>query len=902
MQHMSETSQPRFVIIDGNAIIHRAYHALPPLTTKDGTMVNAVFGFTSMLLKVLSDLKPTHIAATFDLAGPTFRDELYDKYKATRVKADQDLYDQIPLVYKMVEGFQIPIFTQQGYEADDMIGMIMAKVKGLQPEMKVTIVTGDKDMLQLVDDKQVEVYLLRRGMSDVKLYDEEAVQQEFGFGPKLIPDYKALKGDTSDNIPGVHGIGEKTAKELIQKVGGIEEIYQQLGKKTSELNKMFKESVLKKLREGKADAEMSKILATIVTDLDGFEVVLSVCAVKPCDAAVIKPLFHSFEFFTLLSRVPGIKEATAHTNTETGAKETRKKRLVRVNASSLKETLSALNKQKRFACKELLTGTDVFSGEIRGFVCVTQEAAYYIELKIFSAQEQEAIFDIFRSKKNTVVGHDIKQLVKALIHQHVEVGAHLFDVMVASYVINSSTRAHDLRTLVVRELGKEMKDAVDQSSLFGASPDIAAYELQFVLELYVLYARTLTETKNEKLFEDIEMPLISVLARVELHGVAVDEKKLKELSETAEKTLASLTKKIWKEVGQEFNIASPVQLRDILFDTLGLPTEGIKKGKTGYSTAASELEKLHGAHPVIELLEEHRELSKLQNTYVSVLPTLVNKHTGRIHASFNQAVATTGRLSSSDPNLQNIPIRTQMGREIRTAFVAEQGHTLVAADYSQIELRIVASLAKDKRLIEIFEKGEDVHLATAAVINGVALKDVTSEMRSAAKGINFGVLYGMGAFGLSSRTGITQWQAKEFIDAYFEKFSGVKKWIDSTLEFARENGYVETLFGRRRYIPELSSDNYQLRSAGERMAVNMPVQGTAADMMKLAMIEVDAQIKQDETIKMILQVHDELVFEVNKGQEEKVAAQVREVMAKVVKLGVPVEVHIRTGERWGAVG
>ncbi len=584
-------------------------------------------------------------------------------------------------------------------------------------------------------------------------------------------------------------------------------------------------------------------------------------------------------------------------------KETKKKqRLVRVDATSLQEMLVTLHKQKHIACKELLTGTDVFSGDIRGFVFVTEQKAFYIELNTLSEQDRSAVFDVFQNKKNTIIGHDIKQLIKALMHEHVEVHAQLFDVMIASYVVNSSTRAHDLKTTVLRELGKEMKDAVDQSSLFGASPEIAAYELQFIFELYELYDRVLKETKNGTLFETIEMPLIPVLARMELYGVAIDQKKLQDLSATTEKTLARLTKKIWEEVGQEFNIASSVQLRDILFDTLGLPTDGIKKGKTGYSTAASELEKLRGTHPVIELLEEHRELSKLQNTYVSVLPTLVHKKTGRIHASFNQAVATTGRLSSSDPNLQNIPIRTDIGREIRTAFIAEKGHVLIAADYSQIELRIVASLAQDKRLIEIFEQGEDVHLATAAVINGVALKDVTPEMRSAAKGINFGVLYGMGAFGLSSRTGITQWQAKEFIDAYFEKFSEVKKWIDGTLAFAKEHGYVETLFGRRRYIPELSSDNYQLRSAGERMAVNMPVQGTAADMMKLAMIEVDAKIKEKKDVKMILQVHDELVFEVKKGQEEKVIAEVKEIMSNVVTLGVPVEVHIRTGERWGAVG
>ena len=475
--------------------------------------------------------------------------------------------------------------------------------------------------------------------------------------------------------------------------------------------------------------------------------------------------------------------------------------------------------------------------------------------------------------------------------------------MIASYLLNSSTRAHDLRSIALRELGKELSAGSDQSSLFGVDAQVVANELQIMLEVYEIYKKKLEDEENRGLFDDIEMALVPVLAEMELNGVAIDEKMLHESSVEVNQEIKTLEKKIWQEAGEEFNVASSVQLRDILFEKMGLPHEGVKKGKTGLSTAASELEKLHGIHPIIEYIEDYRELEKLRNTYIDVLPTLVNKKTGRIHSSFNQTVATTGRLSSSDPNLQNIPIRTKLGRKVREAFIAEPGNVLIVADYSQIELRIVASLAQDNTLIDIFKRGEDVHTATAAVINGVPLDKVTREMRSAAKGVNFGVLYGMGSYGLSSRTGITQWEAKDFIKKYFENFKDVKKYIDGTLAFARKEGYVETLFGRRRYIPELMSGNYQLKSAGERMAINMPVQGTAADLMKMAMIKIrnkiqETRYKSDE-VRMILQVHDELVFEIKKGLEDEVVKIVKYEMEHVAQLRVPIDVHVSVGKRWG---
>jgi DNA polymerase-1 len=510
---------------------------------------------------------------------------------------------------------------------------------------------------------------------------------------------------------------------------------------------------------------------------------------------------------------------------------------------------------------------------------------------------------LFADAGRTIVGHNLKPAARALFEAGHGIRGKLFDIMVASYLLNSSTRAHDLPSIALRELGKEIPVDATQTSLFGALDDARAAELFDIRDIYERFVAALSTDQELGLFEKVEMKLIPVLARMEMHGVAIDTDMLAVLSKEVVRDIDRITKKIWKEAGMEFNVSSSVQLRRVLFEKMQLPLFGIKKGKTGLSTAASELEKLRGLHPIIELIESHREFTKLQNTYIDVLPTLVNPDTGRVHTTFNQAVTTTGRLSSSDPNLQNIPIRTELGRKIRDAFVASPGSVLVAADYSQIELRIVASLAEDKTMIKIFEEGKDIHAATAAVVNRVPLEKVTKEMRSAAKEVNFGVLYGMGAYGLSSRTGMSQAEAEEFIRKYFEQFAGVKAYIDQTLKFVREAGYVETLFGRRRYIPELKASNFQVRSAGERMAVNMPIQGTAADLMKMAMISIDEKIHDTwntiQDVKMILQVHDELVFEVKKGLEDEVAKTVKKEMEEVAKLRVPIEAHVSIGDRWG---
>ncbi len=889
-------SQPKFVIIDGNAIVHRAYHAIPPLTTKDGTMVNAVYGFVSMMFKMLNELRPEYIAITFDEAAPTFRHIEYKKYKATRVKADQALYDQIPLVRQVAEAFQFPVFSKSGYEADDVIGTL-ATMAHKEP-VDVYIVTGDMDTLQLVNPK-VKVYTLRKGLSDTIIYDEKMVNERFGFGPEKVVDYKAIRGDTSDNIPGVPGIGEKGATELIIKLQSIENIY----KKFDELKKLgFKDGLIKRLEEGKDSAFMSKKLAAIDLNVPGIEFSLEKCKIKPFDREKIVSLFQRFEFVSLLKRVPEFRsvaeaeeESTKKKSKKIDKKDFKFQEVTKI--SEINKIIESIKSEKQFAARIVLDGADIYKNKIIGIALTVEKESYFLNFELVGK-----FFPIFEDQGIELVGHDLKQLVKILWLKKIPVSNTLFDVMVASYILNPGSRAHDIPSLMLKMLGKELTASSGQESLFGLDRRLVAYENFLVASISGQLKMELTEIDNLGLLEKVEMPLIPVLASMELHGVFVDLELLEKLSKKAAEQIKKVSEKIYALAGMEFNISSPLQLREVLFEKLQIPVEGIKKSKTGLSTSAEELEKLAGLHPIIPEISIHRELAKLQNTYIETLPKLINPKTGRIHSTFNQVVTATGRLSSSEPNLQNIPIRTELGREIRRAFIAEPGSLLISADYSQIELRVVASLAEDKKMLEIFEKGEDIHRATAAAIHGVPLDKVTKEMRYAAKEVNFGVLYGMGVYGLSWRADISHAEARKFIEKYFQEFSGVKKYIDQTLAFTKKEGYCETLFGRRRYLPELNSSNYQARSAAERMAINHPVQGTAADLMKMAMIDVHKYIKQnfsDEEVKMILQVHDELVFEVKEKLVAEVSKKVKEIMENVVKLRVPIKVEVASGKRWG---
>jgi DNA polymerase-1 len=867
------------------------------MTNKKGLLVNAVYGFTSMLLKVWRDLHPEYIAVTFDMRGPTFRHEKFDQYKATRVKADQELYDQIPLVHELVRAFNIPTFEKQGYEADDVIGTIVQKNKK-NKELEIIIVTGDKDTLQLVD-KNVKVFTLRKGMSDTVTYGADEVKKTFGFAPEQMVDFKALCGDASDNIPGVPGIGEKTAVDLIQKFGSIDEIYKKITKNKEAFAKLVKPGVFQKLIDGKDSAEMSYSLATIDQNVPAVDFVLEDCVAKDFDREKVVKLFQEMEFLSLLKRLPGAPA-------EQPAKKEKSKRgaVKKISFEEIKDKKSfeemraRASRAKTFFCRALSSGEDVYSSTLYGFAIVIDEHGYFV-----SGGAIEKMPDLFGDESLALTAPDIKKLSKILLLKKWALKNKLFDLMLASYLLNPGSRAHDASSIVLKYLGKELPDSSGQNSLFGPNARAAIDELYLLSLAKDKLEKELSAANNLDLLKKIEIPVALALARMELFGVAVDLEELARLSEHLSGELKKITKKIYDMAGEEFNISSPAQLREVLFEKMDIPALGIKKGKTGLSTAQAELDKMRGLHPIIEEIENYRELTKLQNTYVDVLPKLVNPKTGRVHTTYNQAVTATGRLSSSDPNLQNIPIRTELGREIRKTIVAEKGNVLLSADYSQIELRIVASLAEDKKMIEIFNQGEDIHRATAAAINGVPLDKVTKEMRRAAKEVNFGVLYGMGSYGLSGRTDLTQFEAKKFIDKYFQEFSGVKTYLEKTIAFAREEGYCETLFGRRRYIPELGASNFQLRSAAERMAINHPVQGTAADLMKMAMIDVAEKLSQysDDEAKMLLQAHDELVFEVKAGLADEVGVLVKKSMESVVVLRVPVEVEVNKAKSWGEI-
>ncbi|MDO8499081.1 MAG: DNA polymerase I [bacterium] len=904
----------RLMIIDGNAIVHRAYHAIPPLTNSKGVMVNAVYGFASMLLKAWQELKPTHIAVTFDMAGPTFRHVKFEAYKGTRVKADQSLYDQIPLCHEIVSAFGVPIFEKKGYEADDCIGTIVEKIKNQKSKIKITdknskiktdeteivIVTGDMDTLQLVGGG-VAVYALRKGMSDTVLYSGKEVKEKYGFGPEMVVDYKALRGDTSDNIPGVPGVGEKSATELIQKIGGIKEIYQALKKHQLE-KEGIKSGIIAKLEAGEKSANMSFELATIDRAVPELNFDLAECAIKDFDREMVIKSFSEFGFNSLVKRIPGMAGAASDEPKKTKAKKEKSNFVFEEikNKNEVEELILLIKKSKTFGAQVVTTGGDVMAGAVAGIIFVCGGIGYLVPAGLL-----KNAYEIFADKNLSLVGHDLKQLVKAVELAGVEIKCELFDAMVASYLLAPGTRAHSAGAIILEHLGRETPVSAGQPGLFGVNFQALAEELSLVLQCEGKLRAELIRTDNLGLLQKMEMPLLVVLAEMELNGIAVDSELLQKLSIEIKTEIEKITKKIYKMAGMEFNISSPLQLREVLFEKLEIPVEGIKKGKTGLSTSAEQLEKMKGLHPIIDEIGDYRELTKLQNTYVDVLPTLINKNTGRIHTTYNQTVAATGRLSSSDPNLQNIPIRSRLGKEIRRAFIAEEGNILVSADYAQIELRIVASLAEDKALMKIFEQGEDVHKATAAIINGVKLENVTPEMRRAAKEINFGVLYGMGSYGLAWRAEISHFEAKDFIKKYFEKFAGVKTYIDRTIEFAKKAGYCETLFGRRRYLPELNSPNFQVRSQAERMAVNHPIQGTQADLIKNAMIEVSRCLPLFEgenkrgSVRLLLQVHDELVLEVKKGIEETIGEEVKKIMSEVVKLRVPIEVAVHSGKRWG---
>ncbi len=854
----------RLVLIDSHAIIHRAFHALPRLTTPKGELVNAVYGFASILVKMLKDLKPDYVVATFDHAGPTFRHVAYDRYKATRVKAPDELYQQIPMVKQVLSAFGIPVLEKQGYEADDIIGTVARQVRSNHPDVEVVIATGDLDTLQLIDDR-VKVYTMRKGVSDTALYDAAMVRERYGLLPRQMIDYKGLRGDPSDNIPGVRGIGEKTASELLKAYGSIEEIYRRLKKN----NISAKPGIITALKTYEADALFSKTLATIDVHVP-LKFVLASSRVKKAVARdEIQVLFTELGFQSLLRRLG--------------------------DGTPMNRQHQALLPIGEVAVAIPHRSGDAIPPSL-GYVVLlppsSEGTSYFAFSKnqVIAVQESElrAVLDAIAKRGDVLFVFDAKPLIRSeLLRAHASVR----DLMIMWWLLDPGRRNYQPDILVERELKVNVTSPREITSCL--------FEVALQLE-----ARLKSE-ELESVYQELEAPLTAILVKMETRGIGFDARPLLKLSKEMGGAIAKLESKIYGAAGGEFNINSPRQLGEVLFEKLGVSAAGIRKTeKSGVlSTRETELLKLKSLHPIIGDILLYRELAKLKSTYVDTLPKLMAKD-GRIHTTWNQTGTATGRLSSQNPNLQNIPIRSKYGKEIRTAFVASRGFTLVAFDYSQLELRIAADMSDDEKMIDAFRKGIDIHRLTAAEVNNVSIDAVTPELRQKAKALNFGVLYGMGTRAFAESAGVSRDEAELFIEEYFRNFRGIARFIETTKEFARANGYTKTAFGRKRFFPDILATNFRMQREAERMAVNHPIQGTEADIMKKAMIEIDHSLvkgKQEGDVRLLLQIHDELFFEIKTTVLKRAEASIKKIMENVWQGKVPMKVEIKQGPTWGAL-
>ena len=914
-------AKKKLVLIDGHALAFRAYYALPDsLTTSRGELTNAVFGFSSMLLNVIRDEKPDHLIVAFD-TGRTFRHEKYSEYKAHRSKMPQELLDQMERIQQIVRAMNIPIAEAEGFEADDVLGTLAAQAA--KEKLSTVIVTGDSDIFQLVGP-DVRVSLTGRRFSDMKTYDEKRIRQRYELEPKQLIDLKALIGDSSDNIPGVRGVGVKTATPLLQKYETVEGVYEHLDEITPARAKNA-------LQKGRDSAFLSKWLVTIRTDAP---VTLDSDAARfgDFDRRAVTELFRQLEFGTLLSRLPGSAPAgpaaqlSLFDQPSEEAKEAAPSMAGKHQVIDSEEALEALIEKLTgagaIAFDTETTGTDPMRVKLVGLaLAIAPGEGYYVPLG-HETDERQLSWETVRGRlepflKNPDLpkyAHNAGYDILVLAQHGLQVQGLAFDTMLAEWVLDPASRNLGLKNLALARLGLEMTPIkeligsgksqrtmaqvpVSRAAPYAAADAYATYALVKSLEA------ELRERELWPLFNEVEMPLVPVLVDMERAGIELDVDYLQEMSAMLTRRLSELTGQIQQMVGHPFNIRSTQQLSDALFVTLKLPAKGIRKTKSGhYSTAADVLEKLRGRHQVIDLLLEQRELEKLNSTYVETLPQLVNPDTGRLHTSFMQTGTVTGRLSSRNPNLQNIPIRTEQGRQIRRAFVAQKGWLLLGADYSQVELRVLAHISQDPGLLEAFRRGEDIHSTTAAAVYGVPLDEVSYEMRRVAKTTNFALVYGSSAYGLAQQTGLGRDEAAQFMQDYFARFPGVQAYIENTKKQAAEQGYVETLLGRRRYFWEFAPGR-KVRSgqlhAAERAAINTPIQGSAADIIKIATIRLYRALRERNLrSRMILQVHDELVLEVPQEEIDEVRHLIVEIMEGAFDLDAPLKVDVEIGPNW----
>jgi DNA polymerase-1 len=939
------------MLLDGYGLVYRGYFALPPLTTSKGDLVNGAFGFASIVLRGIQDLQPDYIAVSFDLPGPTFRHEQYADYKATRTKMPDDLRDQFPKVREIVKALRIPVYEMTGYEADDVIGTITKQLDPMD-DLETTIVTVDLDMLQLVTPR-VRLMTTRSGVENTVMYDVAKIDERFGLRPDQMVDYKALKGDPTDNIPGVPGVGEKTAAKLIRDFGDLDTLL-------ARLDEVTPAKLGDKLREHVDQILMGRELSRIVRDLP-VQIDLEAARLGDYDRDTVVRLFREYEFRTLIERLPPMAGESAEQRTEALRSVAESGYVPAARVAGRPDGWGAPGPNARPASGELQLRLDFESVaaarpstdgsgpgaapaedlpsalaaaivdpgriEVRGAADIAaledwirSQAAIGVSLlnddprprrghplslavagedgRVVAADGPDASHAL-RQLVETIgvplVGHEVKPVLVARFaaDEHAPATRVAFDTQIAAYILNAALRSQTIADVVAEHLDQILPPATELPATARAGLEaLSAMAVREPLE------RRLTEVKLDRLFHEIELPLIPVLARMEAVGVALDREALALLDTEFRTEIERLEREIYVDVGHEFNLGSPKQLEQILFFELNLPKG--RRTKTGYSTDASVLEDLRPAHPMIDKLLEWRVFTKLRSTYVEALPSLISEQDGRLHTTFHQAVAATGRLSSSDPNLQNIPIRTALGRRIRRAFVAgDPDRTLLAADYSQIELRILAHVSGDEHLKDAFARQADIHRETAARVLHKAPEAITADERSMAKMVNFGLAYGMSDFGLASRANIPRQEAQEFINSYFAAYSGISYYMMAIKEQAKNQGFVETLLGRKRQIPELRASNPALRGAGERMAINMPIQGTAADIQKIAMIRTAERLAADGSrARLLLSVHDELLFEVPRSEVDALAAVVRETMESALPLSVPLTVDVKVGDDW----
>ncbi|MFW6148529.1 MAG: DNA polymerase I [Atribacterota bacterium] len=887
----------KLYLIDGQGLIYRAFFALPKLTTTYGQLINAAYGFALVLMRLLQEKKPDGIIVAFDTPKPTFRHKKYAKYKAQREKMPQELIDQLPIIKEIVNKLNIPSIEIEGYEADDIIGSIVDQTK--KSDYKPVIVSGDRDLLQLVDE-ETEIILMQKGISKVKEYQFESAKEMLGFSPNLIPDYIGLKGDTSDNIPGIPGIGEKTAKNLLQLLGNLENIIEnkQQIKKTSLRNK---------IEEYQEQALLSKDLAVISRNINLNLKFDSLSHNRP-DYAQLRELFQQYEFKKLLERIPeaGIED-----------KDIKKNELVihQVNNDRELESLGrSILSENMFSFLFIIKQTNKIHDyhKFDGVVFALKNEVFLVKIdtndKLIAKKESISIekinnflFSLFQNEKIEKIGFDLKSIWVCLCDNGFFLKYPYFDIKIAAYLLNPSQQEYSLTKLIDLYL-ESANIAYSCQNLSGRGISEEEKNICNQARLLVSLKNTLWDQlrKNhmDRLYRNIELPLIRVIYQMEKTGIKLDTAFLKEMSQQFAKKIEGIRSEIFKMAGEKFNLNSPKQLSCILFQKLNLPT--VKKIKTGYSTNAQVLHKLSEKHEIVAKILSYREMEKLKNTYIDKLPKLINPRSGRIHTSFNQTGTSTGRLSSNNPNLQNIPIRTELGRAIRNAFIAEKGNIYLSADYSQIELRILAHLSQDQKLLDAFSQGEDIHAYTASQIFNVEQNIVSGEMRRIAKTINFGIIYGMSSYGLVNNLGISSEDAKNYIEAYFQKYHKVQQFIESQIASARKNKYVITMLNRIRYLEGIDSPNKNIREFYERTAINTPIQGTAADLIKIAMIRINQDIESKGISSgLILQIHDELIFEIPESELESRSLLVKKIMENSLSLSLPIIVNFKTGYRWG---